>query len=250
MKEKKFIIFDIESEYGHYRKINTTSSPLTYNIPPRTALIGMLGAILGLDRFSYHEKFKRDLLDISLQVLNPIKKQLVGFNLPLLKDMKEILKGIKRRTQVGFELLKYPKYRIYCSFNEEKVFDEFYNKIINNHTHFTPYLGLSQFTAKINFIDVKTAKVLETSNNSNNEVDIISVINFTRYKNQIDLLFNYKHMYSSMVMPTIMKVENKERITKEFCEFIVELNGKPIRIKNKSCNEIYSVENVGNILIM
>jgi len=245
--EKKFIIFDIESEYGHYRKINTTSSPLTYNIPPRTALIGMLGAILGIDRFSYHEKFKRDLLDISLQVINPIKKQLVGFNLLSLKKINEIFKGIDKRTQVGFELIKYPKYRVFCSFNDEKVFDEFYNKIINNRTHFTPYLGLSQFTAKINFIDVKSAKVLE---NSNDEVDIISVVNFTRYKNQIELIFDYKHMYSSMLMPTIMEVENKERITKEFCDFIVELNGNPIKIKNKSCKEIYSIKDIGNILIM
>lgn len=245
--EKKFIIFDIESEYGHYRKINTTSSPLTYNIPPRTALIGMIGAILGFDRFSYHEKFTRDLLDISLQVLSPIKKQVVGFNLPYVKKIGEIWDGVERRTQVGFELLKNPKFRVFCSFKDDEMFDDFYNKIKNGHTHFSPYLGISQFTAKIKFVDVKTAKIME---DNNVVVEIISVINFSRYQNQIELQFNYQHAYSSMIMPTIMEVEGKERITKEFCEFIVELNGNPICVKNLSCKDIFNVDGFGNIFIM
>ena len=50
MNSKEILIFDIQSEYGHFRKYNTTTSPLTYSIPTRTAIAGILGAILGMER--------------------------------------------------------------------------------------------------------------------------------------------------------------------------------------------------------
>ena len=50
MNSKELLIFDIRGEYGHFRKYNTTTSPLTYSIPTRTAIAGILGAILGMER--------------------------------------------------------------------------------------------------------------------------------------------------------------------------------------------------------
>ena len=48
MNSKELLIFDIRGEYGHFRKYNTTTSPLTYSIPTRTAIAGILGAILAI----------------------------------------------------------------------------------------------------------------------------------------------------------------------------------------------------------
>ena len=50
MNSKEVLIFDIQGEYGHFRKYNTTTSPLTYSIPTSTAIAGILGAILGMER--------------------------------------------------------------------------------------------------------------------------------------------------------------------------------------------------------
>ena len=50
MNYKGILIFDISSEFGHFRKYNTTTSPLSYSIPTRTAVAGILGAILGMER--------------------------------------------------------------------------------------------------------------------------------------------------------------------------------------------------------
>ena len=85
MKSHQVLVFDISGEYGHFRKFNTTSSPLTYSIPTHTALAGILGAILGIERESstgvfpegvipVNELFSPDTRNFGIQILNPIKK--------------------------------------------------------------------------------------------------------------------------------------------------------------------------------
>ena len=86
MKYKELLIFDIIGEYGHFRKYNTTTSPLTYSIPTRTAIAGMLGAILGMERETsdghyaegfepVQEFFSKEKSGIAVQVMQPVKKE-------------------------------------------------------------------------------------------------------------------------------------------------------------------------------
>ncbi|MEW6070945.1 MAG: CRISPR-associated protein Cas5, partial [Candidatus Thermoplasmatota archaeon] len=42
------LVFTIKGQFAHWRKWFTTTSPLTYSFPPRTAVIGLIGAILGV----------------------------------------------------------------------------------------------------------------------------------------------------------------------------------------------------------
>ena len=46
----KCLVFDIKGDYGHFKKYYTTSSPLTFSIPPRTTVSGMIGALIGRSR--------------------------------------------------------------------------------------------------------------------------------------------------------------------------------------------------------
>ena len=115
MKSLRLLVFEISGEYGHFRKFNTTSSPLTYAIPTRTALIGILGAILGIEREKSSgvfpegkkpliEQFARTESRFAVQILNPIKKVNIGFNLLDTGKSHSSFFNIKNRTQIEFEL--------------------------------------------------------------------------------------------------------------------------------------------------
>lgn len=60
------IIFDIMGRNAHFRKFYTNSSSLSYLVPPRTVIAGLIAGLLGLpsERFTndeketYYEKFK------------------------------------------------------------------------------------------------------------------------------------------------------------------------------------------------
>src|SRR5665647_743158 len=148
MNSKEVLIFDIQSEYGHFRKYNTTTSPLTYSIPTRTAIAGILGAILGMERElrdgvypegaeSVQEFFSKDRCDIAVQIMRPVKKENIGFNLINTKmSFYDLTKA--GRTQIEFELLKDVHYRIYLAMENKSKFEELSERIIHKRHHFTP----------------------------------------------------------------------------------------------------------------
>jgi len=249
MSYKDVLIFDISSEYGHFRKYNTTTSPLTYSIPTRGAVVGLLGAILGIERElgvgKYKEEqtplveiFSKQKAGIAIQILSPIKKVFMGFNLINTKDS---FFNIKNRTQIEFELVKDPFYRIYLSLDDAGIFEELSERIKNKRHHFTPYLGLSQFTANVEYIDQSKASGLK---NENEYREIATAVNLSYLPNNDALQFNSAFYYSANMMPIDM---DRERKVLEYSEVLIEKEGKSIQLKNV---EYFEVENHGNILFL
>lgn len=253
MNCKEILIFDISSEYGHFRKYNTTTSPLTYSIPTRTAIAGVLGAILGMERevvdgvypdgaIPVQEFFSKANSGIAVQVINPVKKENVAMNLINTKiSFYDLSKA--GRTQIEFELVKNVKYRIFFALNKnDAVFNELVNRISKKKHHFSPYLGLAQFTATVDFVDKTQAILIE--NNEKGFIEINTAVNLSKIKDAQPIDFDYSAMYSANNMPIEM---NRNREIQEFSEVLIEKNGLPVKAKVEN---YYRVENYGNILFL
>jgi len=251
MNSKELLIFDIRGEYGHFRKYNTTTSPLTYSIPTRTAIAGILGAILGMEREicdglypegaePVQEFFSKGRSDIALQIMRPVKKENIGFNLI---NTKTSFYDLTRagRTQIEFELLKDVHYRIYLSMAYELKFEELSERIQNKRHHFTPYLGLAQFTAQVDF--VQQAKASEVSSNGE-FAEIITAVNMSKLQDELPVEFQKEYFYSANNMPVTM---DRNREVLEYSEVLIEKNGKPLRVR---VSDYYTIEGVGNILFL
>ncbi len=254
MNSKEVLIFDISSEYGHFRKYNTTTSPLTYSIPTRTAIAGILGAIAGIERevadgvypegvIPVQELFSKKNTDIAVQIINPVKKENVAVNLVNTKvSFYNLTKA--GRTQIEFELLRDLKYRIFFAMDNNKVmFDELTERIKNKRHHFSPYLGLAQFTATVDYVDTKDAVLTE---NKNNEIiEIITAVNLSLLnEKEKPVEFDYSAMYSANNMPIEM---NRVREVQEYSEVLIEKNGKSIKAKP---DFYYYIEDYGNVLFL
>ena len=68
------LVFDVWGEYGHFRKYYTTTSPLTFAMPPRTALSGLIAGIIGLDKTEYLKYFSKQNAQIAVRNPFPYKK--------------------------------------------------------------------------------------------------------------------------------------------------------------------------------
>lgn len=145
----KVVVFDIWGDYAHFKKIYTTSSPLSYSFPPRTALTGLIGAILGIEKDDCFSYFTKDKANIACRILSPIKKVRIGENLI---DTKKSMHLIQNRTQIKFEFVKDPKYRIYFRHSDESLHERFKNLVECHQSVFTPYLGLSQLICNFSYI--------------------------------------------------------------------------------------------------
>lgn len=251
MKFDEVIVFDIESEYGHFRKFNTTTSPLTYSIPTRPAIAGIVGAMLGIERELSANRFPTGVTPVAdlfskenaafaIQVLHPVQKVNIAFNLI---DTKTSGFGkIKQRTQIEFELLKKPYFRVFVGLKNKQLLKELIERVRQKKLHFTPYLGISQFTITVRYVDVAYAK--QTDNDASTQVITAVNLNLTNQDDPVQFDYTGNFKYTSDTMPVVMQ---KDRIVTEYAEVITEVNGQPINIKS---SHITQVENHGNILFL
>jgi len=164
----KVVAFDLWGDYGHFRRFFTTSSPLTYSFPPPTAVRGIVGAILGKGRDEY--LLATSDLAIGVRVLTAVKRVRWGqnfiftkgtsgqFDPTLLAQRKGNAQGMVR-TQVKYEYLRAPRFRLYVGGNSA-LLEELEALLREHRTHYTVSMGLSELLADFSYVGTYGATVL------------------------------------------------------------------------------------------
>lgn len=148
----KLISFDLKADFAFFRKPETNATlNLSYNIIHKPAVLGILGAIIGLE--GYREKGK---LPQYYQVLKDIQ---IGIE-PLNHDKGNYAKtNIKYSNTIGYanrganflteELtLIEPEYRIYLLIDETHEYHQKLSDYLSKGmAEYIPYLGKNEFTA-------------------------------------------------------------------------------------------------------
>lgn len=213
----KIVVFDIWGDYAHFKKIYTTSSPLSYSFPPRTALSGLIGAILGIDKNDCFSYFTKDKANIACKICSPVKKVRIGLNLI---DTKKSMHLIQNRTQIKFEFIKDPKYRVYFGHSSD-VLNEKFKKLAEGHQSiFTPCLGLSQLICNFAYVGEFGASV-----NSEEELVTIDSVVPNRYLKKPPNFEDGKEYFSEK-LPLEM---GESRQVTDYGEVLFERRGKPIQ---------------------
>jgi CRISPR-associated protein Cas5h len=232
----KVLVFDIWGEYAHFRKYYTTTSPLSYSIPPRTAVTGFIGAILGLGKEEYLKHFTKKQAFITVGLLNPVKKVRISENLI---DTKSAIRMhlIKNRTQIRFEFIKDPKYRLYFYHTDEGLYTRTKNLLADHKSIYTPYLGISEHIANFEFIGEMNIqkKILE---------DFVKVDSVIPEDQTNKIEFETDLEYFSETMPIEMDFD---RTVVEYKNIMFERNGQRIKVKLK---EFWELDNGERILFM
>lgn len=251
MNDNRLIVFELSGEYGHFRKFNATTSPLTYPIPTRTALTGILGAVLGLERETAHgvftdntlaiqEVFRGDACQLAVQLLSPVKKVNIGFNLlDTGNSFYEIHKS--GRTQIEYELLKNPTFRVFVQHNDSALFDRLAKKLIDRSHHFTPYLGLSQFTALLDKAQVTSGTVRTATTGY---VPVQSAVNLSLLKTATPVEFDPTNRYNVETMPMEL---SRDRVITRYGEVLVNARGGTVLVR---ADEWVETPDFGNILFL
>ena len=222
---KKIIAFDIWGDYGYFRRGYTSTSTITYPFPSRTSIAGLISAIIGLKKDSYHDIFNEVNSKVGLRILNPIKKMNINFNYINTKE-GFLLTDIKSnpRVQVKAEFLKDVKYRIYVSLNDNDLMENLFSNLQEHKSVYTPCLGISECIANFS---LAYDEIFNLNSVRGDNVEIDSVI----LKNTGDLVIESGKKYGAIKSPGFM---NSERIVHKFLEYYYEKEGKSIKIQN--CN--------------
>lgn len=198
---KNFISFDLCSDFGFFRKPDVNKIGLTYNIPPKPSLLGLLGSILGMSGIN---KQYESLEDQGLEK-NQETKHLFPEYYTKLKHLKigiEPLEGFpfnkiintynSRNSYFGNDkyenvliheqLLIRPQYTIYVYDNsQDNIMAELTKRLKNNNPVFIPYLGKNEFIACIKNVKSVNAKSLK---DTQNHISSIFLINKTKQQKE------------------------------------------------------------------
>jgi CRISPR-associated protein Cas5h len=155
------IRFAWSAKYGHFLRAEATVNALSYPLPPRTAVLGLLGAILGLEK----DALAVELAELRVAVSGPMPRRF-WHRVKLRKDPPSALSWEVRRKQRGAERpapekaallnqewLLAPRYQVHLAWPEQPArFEALAARIRDRRWHFTPCMGLSELLCEVEWL--------------------------------------------------------------------------------------------------
>lgn len=146
----KGAIISISGNWGHFKKPETNNNPLTHDFITKTAFIGLIGAVLGIERTGLKSLFPvlSENLLYGVRVLKEVKKESWSFKMRYAENLFE-----KRPVQMEF--LKNPKFEVAIALKNnvsEEIFDKFIQCVEVSEACFTPVLGLHNCPANLELL--------------------------------------------------------------------------------------------------
>lgn len=241
MRKLKVIVFDIKGRFAHFRKFYSNSSSLTYGIPPRTTLVGIIAAILGYERDEYYQVLDSEKLHITSRKMTPTNKLIQTLNYIRAENIKDIMIP-KKHTQVPFEILTGENgivFRVYLSHEKKEILNEIEDRLITRRFFYPPSLGGVNFLSNINYIDTVEAKEVYSQ-------DYIRISTPIRTESLIELSID---SYKGKIIKERMVVDfDANRMAKEIISYIYDDEGN--NIAAKVTDKVYGLSDGENIVFM
>lgn len=156
------------AKYGHFLRAEANVNALSYPLPPRTAILGLLGAILGLEKDSLPVVLGKTLVAVGGEL-----PQRFWHRIKLRKTLPAALPLVVKRSQksrsgsdeavklILQEWLWMPEFYVHVAMPDNpSVFSELCDRVAMRRWYFGPCMGLSELFADVELIGVCEAKRL------------------------------------------------------------------------------------------
>ena len=225
----KLISFRLSGRFGHFLRAEGGASAASYPVPPRTVILGIIGAVLGLPK------------DQPQVVLEPAHIAISG-KLPqthwhkakFRQDSIEHLsycvnKNQKGRKQVAIEMPKLiaqewlfnPNYKVWVSI-PEPYFIDLEQRLIERRWYFPPSLGLSEMMAELAYLKSEHATPLPMGAYPINTLFLQECATL-----DIDNIFRYELVLHSFRMP---RAVTPERVFSHR-DYFMERDARPVPVE-------------------
>ncbi len=229
------VAIKLTGDYAHFSHPATIYSSLTYPVPPKTTIMGILGAIIGEDNY-----YKLADIKYSIKVNKEIIKKSFVFNgikFALSKNMKlkEGYQNASEKKQFYRELICSPSYTLFLDLSnlDKKYKDKIIFNLKEHKTSYTPYLGINFCIANFEWINIQNITKVNDK--------IVEIDTFTL---KDDFEFDIDNDGVKLTTANMACQVEENRIFKDFKEFIIEISGK-YKIKSKNRDNIYKIDDYG-----
>ena len=225
----KLISFQISGRYGHFLRAEGGASAPTYPVPPRTVILGILGAVLGLNKDQ-----PQTLLEPAHIALSGRLPQMHWHNAKLRKDPPPPLPKTIKRTQkaekstkpekatlIGQEWLFNPCYTVWVSV-PESYFADLERRLIEKRWYFQPSFGLSEMMAELTYLGTDEVTPL-----AGGSYYVNSIFPYENGMLDMDKIFENELVIHSLRMPRTL---TSDRIFSH-ASYFMERDAHPVPVK-------------------
>lgn len=141
----------LSGNWAHFKKPETNNNPLTHDLIPKTALLGLIGAVLGIERLEMKSLFPQFSEDFryGVQLLKPLRKESWGFT------SRKAINPTAAGSPKYFEFLRNPDFKVTLALRKERsqrYFSQFLQSVREETSVYTPVLGWHNCPAEVQFV--------------------------------------------------------------------------------------------------
>lgn len=219
--------FKIYSDFGHFRKHYTNMSAMSFFVPPRTAIAGIVGAIIGIDRSVLYDKITIDNCFISIIPTCSLQKRVITQN---------YLRGWyggkpENKNPTNIQLIYKPQYIIYFKHDDNSINDILIRNLQNHEPVYVPYMGNNRHILNFEYIGQKELEQIQVFE----YVNINSVLEFNKV---IDIKFNT----CNIARDTMCAHMTSDKTPILYKEYILSINNTPVTCKINT--HFYKIDNM------
>lgn len=224
----EFISFQLKGRTGHFLKAEGGANALSYPYPPRTVILGLLGAVLGLEKDEPQIKLEPALIAISGKLpvtfwhrIKLRKEDPEYLPLTIKKTQKPSSKGKdSKATLILQEWLFEPEYTVWVSI-PEPYYSKLSKRLEHRRWHFQPCMGLSEMIADINYNGIAETVSLDKDTHNINTVfpDNCGELDY-------DAMFEKELSINAMLMP---KSVTQDRVFTH-AKYYMERDARPVPV--------------------
>ncbi len=242
----EILSFKIGGKMAHFRKYYANNTAFSFSIPPRTTLMGIVAAAMGLPKDSYYEDLASEKIHFGIRVLSPLKKSFHRLNFLSVKSIGDIskhwssdLRGENGRIQTPFEIVSgwnmaknQVEYQIFISRSEfgEESFEKVKNHFLTNEPVFNITLGIANFNATISEVQLfNESEITEIEDkgfvlmHSAIPVSVVEELKFNR-----DEYENYNFIEEDMLPGDFIGNGNRE--VRKMNKLLFSITPNPVRV--------------------
>lgn len=216
------LVFEISGDYGQFRKPYSPMSPVSYPLPPPPAVLGMLGAILGYGKEEYHQRLGWERLRIAVGLRAPLRVFRAALNLLQTKTGTDSffrpLADQNVHTQVPFEFLRRPHFRVYVAGLAEPVADALAERLQTGRSAYTVSLGLAPCLADLAWVGEWPALALPAGEWAADTAVPV--------RESVTVRYEEGRHYHRLRIPAVI---DDQRIVHRHQEIVLAEDGRPIR---------------------
>ncbi len=224
----RVLVFDLWGDYGLFKRFYTTASPLSFAVPPPTALAGILGAIAGSSKQHYMRDFGPDRCRIALRLLRPLKKVRLGLNwVNTSGETDAYFRGgvVSAHNPVKVELLKDPGYRLYVHLSDPVQHARLGQMLRSGQCVYTVSLGAANLLASFRFVREELVVRRQAGT-----YDVVTVVPTTAVRwspGGQGITFEEGQRFVRERLPR--RMETDRRVT-EYLDVVAETSGQPFTV--------------------